>query len=1616
MDNGESFFDISEGFFGNDNDASASDFSWADEFISSSENQETHQTSSSVLQQGIDEVNNASSSLPVLTSQNNVLTTSQSSFILANTASPMPLANQSAGIQFVQQQQQQSNPSQQIITSLPNLIGSTAQLVRGPNGQLILTNGPIQVQQSQQTLQPSSVQFPSQQFQAPSQSPIPASSPAINRSLTPASSPLISKSVGSIQYSTSSSDSTSITSSKVYNQPLVANVGNTNVNVLNAQQQLLARNIQVQGQTNVQGQQILQNSSVVQGQGHMAYLQGHGQTAMLQGQQGAAAVLQGQTALLQGHTGQTALLQGQQGQTAMLHGQGQNIVNTQNTVIQNPNVVNLNVAHVLCNNPALQNQQGGTVQQGQNIQGTLIQTADGKSIIIPSQLVQSGQPINLQNLQQVFQPQLNTSGANVIQGSSASGTGMLQGASMLGNNVTLGSIGNVIRMANNTSMAGQEKNMGATHIIGVNSQGQQVLIQRAQAQQQNIMVRTLTPQNLQLQQPTSNTTSTSHYQASQGSQVMQQPLLVSSQQPGIQLQRIITPAGQPVIPGQQSQTVKVIGQNPAGVLSINLPQNISFQNLQQNPQVQTVQLVQQQVQRATIGVKSEDSSQAQQVFQVASTDSSLKTLSFVTKTVSQQGNLIHTSTGLQQHSDQASTQPLASSVQNVFNQALSVIPQASIASSITPATTSQSQTALSQPIFSTTQQIPHVVPSVVTPQPSSDTKPPSLLQQTTLQARNNAPKLQTIQLTPEAQQKLQAIQAELKTLLSMKHLTAEQMQRQKSLVEHQKGILQKCAQQHKLQMAQPMIGQPQASFSTQNQVIIKTEPQAVPQPMIGEPPTGTVPQQISGVSSLTQGVAQTSAAVPNASPLLQALSSSSTSIRPALSTAQNLVQSKVATTTQATIQIGQPVTAMAGVPKPVGSNLQLGTSAIISGPQQVAVPTQIKIANHVLQLNLTPEQKTKVEGYLARMTPEQQQQQITMFLKLQQQQQLQAQVQAQKAHQAKLQQQGKIPTPVQTLTGGTTRTASGVGISAGPVLIQQGSSDNKLVAVASIPKDKLIHQQLSKDQENALRPDTCTPFRDRRDMTRRLLRNHVFQWKEPPEKLVKKDEEMFENCAEGLIRKNTAMFEKFRLLLMKESMREKSTAETVMIKRLLNEDLKETISKEKKQLLEDPASFKPMPLHLLRKSEKAAVKEEVEEHKPVIVKQEPLPEQVPPENKPSSPFVSIKEEESNSRPTTPKFKLIIRNDGQKLTSSTCITEDGDSDTNTYLAEQSSTDSYCDNNSDKGSLGSRSPLLGNMQNKPDDDITMEDNTATRWSDISNDEKPFASYMETDSADVSQMSYMNYTDSKIEMEGTDTNVYSDSAETVHNLISSEDTVNYSNQNTFHSSPPSSNQPISFTSSNALYHQVRSKNSAFSESFSGLEDSQKSMESSANSYSGSACAQYEPISSDEGDEEENVSQFVPGKSEPYSISIGKHTMKYSSDSQSFLQNENFNKSNRTTSGNVIEITGNDTMTIESSSSSDSDSDSEASSGKEEDNETNYQVQSAIDSILQFNDNASSSSTYHHMDQSDFFNHDYDASQSEESAINSPQSYERQENEDQTDTTSMEDDLDAAVKSILM
>ena len=97
------------------------------------------------------------------------------------------------------------------------------------------------------------------------------------------------------------------------------------------------------------------------------------------------------------------LLQGlsnQQQQGTLVNTQQGTLVNTQNTVIQNPNVVNLNVAHQL---PlGVQNVQTAAPQAPFNIQGTLIQTPEGKSILIPTQNM--AHAVNIQNLGQLQLP------------------------------------------------------------------------------------------------------------------------------------------------------------------------------------------------------------------------------------------------------------------------------------------------------------------------------------------------------------------------------------------------------------------------------------------------------------------------------------------------------------------------------------------------------------------------------------------------------------------------------------------------------------------------------------------------------------------------------------------------------------------------------------------------------------------------------------------------------------------------------------------------------------------------------------------------------------------------------------------------------------------------------------------------------------------------------------------------------------------------------------------------------------------------------------------------------------------------------------------------------------
>lgn len=87
------------------------------------------------------------------------------------------------------------------------------------------------------------------------------------------------------------------------------------------------------------------------------------------------------------------------------------------------------------------------------------------------------------------------------------------------------------------------------------------------------------------------------------------------------------------------------------------------------------------------------------------------------------------------------------------------------------------------------------------------------------------------------------------------------------------------------------------------------------------------------------------------------------------------------------------------------------------------------------------------------------------------------------------------------------------------------------------------------------------------------------------------------------------------------------------------------------------------------------------------------------------------------------------------------------------------------------------MLDNIESKVVDDIIMDDNVVFRWSDISNDEKLFFFYMEIESVEVLQMSYMNYFFNKMEIEEIDFNVYLDYTEVVFSMILLDDIVNYS-----------------------------------------------------------------------------------------------------------------------------------------------------------------------------------------------------------------------------------------------
>ncbi|XP_021927375.1 mucin-12-like isoform X2 [Zootermopsis nevadensis] len=157
-----------------------------------------------------------------------------------------------------------------------------------------------------------------------------------------------------------------------------------------------------------------------------------------------------------------------------------------------------------------------------------------------------------------------------------------------------------------------------------------------------------------------------------------------------------------------------------------------------------------------------------------------------------------------------------------------------------------------------------------------------------------------------------------------------------------------------------------------------------------------------------------------------------------------------------------------------------------------------------------------------------------------------------------------------------------------------GSGKRPAVATSPIrsifSRSDLIEQQLKTDQGGACMPDTCTPFQSTSDACKRLIRYHVFNEQLLSQQDLEKADEFFEATAKHLLDKFRQMMNKYRYLLLMESMREVNTSELMMIDRMfvaeehgLLERLKEEERRAKEELVvpaeQQPSS--PSPAEVL---------------------------------------------------------------------------------------------------------------------------------------------------------------------------------------------------------------------------------------------------------------------------------------------------------------------------------------------------------------------------------------------------------------------------------------------------
>ncbi|KPM10888.1 hypothetical protein QR98_0094530 [Sarcoptes scabiei] len=163
---------------------------------------------------------------------------------------------------------------------------------------------------------------------------------------------------------------------------------------------------------------------------------------------------------------------------------------------------------------------------------------------------------------------------------------------------------------------------------------------------------------------------------------------------------------------------------------------------------------------------------------------------------------------------------------------------------------------------------------------------------------------------------------------------------------------------------------------------------------------------------------------------------------------------------------------------------------------------------------------------------------------------------------------GLVPSKISPVPNSSTKSV----LNEGSQMIQDVASASKTISINVLDNFqdkkqsqilKAIQSQLHADQNSALNPDCRTNFRNRDDACKRLLRYHIFDHPNFTCKKIKQFDENFEKLSVHLLERKNELYNKFRMLMFKESMCDNSSSENVMISRLLIEDEKNTFESEK---------------------------------------------------------------------------------------------------------------------------------------------------------------------------------------------------------------------------------------------------------------------------------------------------------------------------------------------------------------------------------------------------------------------------------------------------------------------